>query len=83
MFGSKNRQNTYVKADSVAATREQRLKKLKFELREHIRFLGNYPLLSADWLRMVDSLNQISNVAYMETQVLPTPENPVLRRFVD
>ena len=33
--------------------------RLKYELREHIRFLNDFEPMSTDWLRMAESLNQV------------------------
>lgn len=49
----------YSKPDPAGQTKEDRIKKLKTELREHIRFLGSYDVLSADWVRMAQSLHQV------------------------
>jgi hypothetical protein len=40
LFGGSNRKNAYNKADEAGASREERMNRLKFELREHIRFLA-------------------------------------------
>jgi len=71
------RKSTYTKADDAAAGREERLARLKTELREHIRFLSDYELLSTDWLRMAESMHQIANVAFMETSLPLIEENPL------
>lgn len=54
--------------------------RLKFELREHIRFLADYEILSTDWLRMAESLHQIANVAFMETHLPPSDVNPLAQQ---
>lgn len=54
--------------------------RLKFELREHIRFLSDYEIMSKDWLRMAESLHQIANVAFMETHLPPSETNPLLQK---
>jgi len=51
--------------------------RLKCELREHVRFLDGYEVMSTDWLRMAESLNQIANVAFMETHLPPNESNPL------
>jgi len=56
------------------------MKRLKDELREHIRFLADYELLSMDWLRMAESLHQIANVAFMETHLPPSEDNPLTQQ---
>ena len=71
------RRTAYSKADDAASSREERLARLKTELREHIRFLSDYDLLSSDWLRMAESMHQIANVAFMETSLPLIEENPV------
>jgi len=71
------RKGAYNKADDAGASREERMSRLKFELREHIRFLADYDLLSTDWLRMAESLHQIANVAFMETHLPPSDDNPL------
>jgi len=38
--GSGARKSAYNKADEAGASREERMARLKFELREHIRFLA-------------------------------------------
>ena len=73
------RKTTYSKADDAASSREDRLVRLKTELREHIRFLSDYELLSSDWLRMAESLHQIANVAFMETSLPLQEDNPLLQ----
>jgi len=43
-----------------------------------VRFcLPDYDLLSTDWLRMAESLHQIANVAFMETHLPPSDDNPL------
>lgn len=54
--------------------------RLKCELREHIRFLTDYEILSVDWLKMAESLHQIANVAFMETHLPPADSNPLLQQ---
>jgi len=44
---------------STDDTREQRMYKLKMELRDHIRYLHNYDVMSLEWLRMAESLHQV------------------------
>ena len=73
------RKTTYSKADDAASSREERLTRLKAELREHIRFLSDYELLSSDWLRMAESMHQIANVAFMETSLPLVEDNPLLQ----
>jgi len=51
--------------------------RLKTELRTHIRFLGDFAILSSDWLKMAESLQQIASVAFMETHLPPSEENPL------
>lgn len=63
--------------DAAADSKEERMARLKVELREHIRFLSDYEILSQDWLRMAESVNQIANVAFMETQLPPSQTNPL------
>ena len=48
---SSNRKVAYNKSDDAGASREERMNRLKFELREHIRFLAGQKLNSkeADW----------------------------------
>jgi len=75
LFG--NRKANYVKGDDVSLTREEKIGRLKFELREHIRFLGDHDVLSTEWLRMAESLHQIANVAFMETTLPPSEDNPL------
>jgi hypothetical protein len=41
------------------ASREDRIAKLKCELRDHIRSFGDYKLLSVEWLKMAESLQQV------------------------
>ena len=53
------------------------MSRLKVELREHIRYLSDFDLLSTEWLRMADSATQIANVALMETMLQPMQANPV------
>jgi len=74
------RENAYVKSNDPSASRDERMTRLKFELREHIRFLADYPILSTDWLRMAESLHQIANVAFMETHLPPSDQNPLLQQ---
>jgi len=50
---------------------------LKHELRDHIRFLADYEIMNTDWMRMAESLHQIANVAFMETHLPPSEENPL------
>ena len=71
------RKTAYSKADDAASSREERLGRLKTELREHIRFLSDYDPLSSDWLRMAESMHQIANVAFMETSLPLVEENPL------
>mmetsp|Transcript_19544 Transcript_19544/g.38689 ORF Transcript_19544/g.38689 Transcript_19544/m.38689 type:complete len:341 (-) Transcript_19544:217-1239(-) len=73
-----NRAGKYVKTDDPNASREERMTRLKFELREHIRFLTDFEILSVDWLKMAESLHQIANVAFMETHLPPSDSNPLL-----
>lgn len=81
LFGSSvSRKNAYSKSDDAGASREERMNRLKFELREHIRFLADYELLSSDWLRMAESLHQIANVAFMETHLPAASENPLTQQ---
>jgi len=75
--GAGARKAAYNKADEAGASREERMARLKAELREHIRFLADYDLLSTDWLRMAESLHQIANVAFMETHLPPSDDNPL------
>jgi hypothetical protein len=76
MFGG-SRRTAYVKSDEVSVSREDRLNRLKAELREHIRYLSDYELLSNEWFRMAESLHQIANVAFMETHLPANEENPL------
>ena len=70
--------DTYAKTDEGALDRrEERMARLKFELREHIRFLHDYEILTTDWLRMAESLHQIANVALKELQLQPSAVNPL------
>jgi len=83
MFRSKTRPSAYSSESSScnlpnpSDLREEKLNRLKIELREHIRFLSDYSLLSPEWLRMADSLGQIAAVAQLETKLQPNKENPV------
>lgn len=54
---------------NVLGTRDLRLKKLKYKLREHIRRFHYRPLLSEEWLKMSDSINQVAEVAFMEMTI--------------
>lgn len=72
-----SKKSAYSKADDAASSREERLARLKTELREHIRFLSDYELLSSDWLRMAESMHQIANVAFMETSLPLVEDNPL------
>ena len=62
-----SRQDTY-RTTPDTHTREGRIRRLKSELREHVRFMSDYPILSSSWLAMADSLQQIASVALMEHQ---------------
>lgn len=71
------KEDAYVKENDSTASKEERMTRLKFELREHVRFLDGYEIMSTDWLRMAESLNQIANVAFMETHLPPSESNPL------
>jgi len=75
-----SRSNHYVNSNDPNASREERMTRLKCELREHIRFLTDYEILSVDWLKMAESLHQIANVAFMETHLPPSDSNPLLQQ---
>jgi len=75
-----NRKNNYVKSDDPNISREERMTRLKFELREHIRFLSDYDVMTTDWLRMAESLHQIANVAFMETHLPASDDNPLSQK---
>ncbi len=70
--------NAYVKSDDVQQSRDERMQRLRAELREHIRFLNDHDIMSDNWLRMAESLHQIANVAFMEMHLPAAEENPVL-----
>lgn len=53
---------------------------LKIELRSHIRLLGDYDFLSADWFALADSLHQVANVALMETFAGLADDNPLAQK---
>lgn len=72
-----SRENAYVKNNDSSVSKEERMTRLKLELREHVRFLSDYDIMSSDWLRMAESLNQIANVAFMETHLPPSESNPL------
>lgn len=55
------RKTAYSKSDDATSSREERMSRLKYELREHIRYLSDYQLLNTDWLRMAESLHQVNN----------------------
>lgn len=74
-----SRSAKYESSGDASSTKEERITRLKFELREHIRFLSDFKLLSKDWLKMAESLHQIANVAFMETH-LPAKENNPLQQ---
>jgi hypothetical protein len=40
-----------------------------------VRSFGDYKLLSVDWLKMAESLQQVSNVAYMEKHMPSNDSN--------
>ncbi len=61
----------------ATANREERLARLKAELREHIRALGDFKFLSVEWLKMAESLQQVANVASMETHLPGIEQNSV------
>lgn len=64
-----SKKSAYSKEDDPSVSREDRIARLKTELREHIRFLSDYEPMSTDWLRMAESMHQIANVAFMETSM--------------
>lgn len=74
-----NRKQNYLKQDRTQS-KEERMRRLKHELREHIRFLSDFELLSVDWFRLTESLNQIANVAFMEMHLPASQQNPLLQQ---
>lgn len=43
------RKGAYTKSDDATVSREQRMARLKSELRDHIRLMADYEILSTDW----------------------------------
>lgn len=43
--------------------------KLTADLRNHVRFIANYPVLSDDWIRMADQISRIGHITEMERQL--------------
>jgi len=62
MFSRRNNYETASEPDTL----DDLSKKLAVDLRKHVRRLDAYPIFTADWLSMVDSLVHISNIAMME-----------------
>ncbi|KDO27061.1 hypothetical protein SPRG_07772 [Saprolegnia parasitica CBS 223.65] len=51
--------------------------KLTADLRNHIRFLGDYPILSTEWKEMARNMTRFGEISEMERQ-LPKQENATL-----
>lgn len=61
-FSSGDRKTVYVECSpDLSQSSEERLMRLKTELREHIRSLGDYKFLSVEWVHFVlrFSFNQL------------------------
>ncbi|ETV97621.1 hypothetical protein, variant [Aphanomyces invadans] len=56
---------------------EKLSQKLTADLRNHIRFLGDYPVLSTEWKEMAHNMKRFGEISEMERQ-LPKHENATL-----
>ncbi len=54
--------SNYSKSDEMTNIREERVSKLRHELRDHYRSLSNHTFLSQEWLKMVDTIYQVAGV---------------------
>jgi len=61
-----DRVSAYEIASDSVRSREHRIRKLKSQLRDHIRRLHYEPLLTDSWLEMSDSINQVAEIAFLE-----------------
>ncbi|KAG7400498.1 hypothetical protein PHYBOEH_005526 [Phytophthora boehmeriae] len=43
--------------------------KLTADLRNHVRFMADYPVLSDDWIQMAEQIGRIGNITEMERQL--------------
>ena len=69
-FFADDRTSSYVDTTHDSGlSREERVTRLKQELRDHIRGFGDFKVLSIEWLKMTESLLQVANVATMEASV--------------
>jgi hypothetical protein len=60
MFSAQpSRTAQYAKADNAAVNKEERLRRLRTEVRDYVRQITDQPLLSADWLRVAQSLHEV------------------------
>eukprot|EP00455_Lapot_gusevi_P008268 TRINITY_DN1358_c0_g1_i1.p1 TRINITY_DN1358_c0_g1~~TRINITY_DN1358_c0_g1_i1.p1 ORF type:complete len:361 (-),score=93.18 TRINITY_DN1358_c0_g1_i1:117-1139(-) len=75
---TKRKANAYATTDATAS-RDERIARLKSELRDHIRSLADFRFLSVEWLKMAESLQQVANVALMESH-MPGSEGNTLRQ---
>ncbi len=61
-MSSTNKTNSYAKPiDEHQNARDESVKRLKLEVRDHVRALHDFEILSVDWLRMAESVGQVKN----------------------
>ncbi|KAF1777224.1 hypothetical protein GQ600_23001 [Phytophthora cactorum] len=64
-----SRKHHYVPKKEASDSFEELSAKLTADLRNHVRFMADYPVLSDDWIQMAEQINRIGNITEMERQL--------------
>ncbi|KUF89410.1 hypothetical protein AM588_10002324 [Phytophthora nicotianae] len=64
-----SRKHHYVPKKEASDSFEELSAKLTADLRNHVRFMADYPVLSDDWIQMAEQIHRIGNITEMERQL--------------
>ncbi|KAH7484221.1 hypothetical protein PRIC1_003520 [Phytophthora ramorum] len=66
---SSSRKHHYVPKREATDSFEELSAKLTADLRNHVRFMADYPVLSDDWIQMAEQIGRIGHITEMERQL--------------
>lgn len=64
-----SRKHHYVPKREATDSFEELSAKLTADLRNHVRFMADYPVLSDDWIQMAEQIGRIGHITEMERQL--------------